>query len=116
MDTFRKSELYMSKHPFVSKFNLPNMAGKSGTPQRDYIEYVITKEGKRKKKTTTFYDGWFVFSAQSENGKPPVVVCVRIEHNKNIGSVKSGKARDLAKSIVEPQLNALGYFSTQTNL
>lgn len=102
---------YMSQHPFINKFhfNLPNMAGKSGTPQRDFI-YEINKNGKRIKIKKSFFDGWFVFFAHSSKLNTPLVICVRVEHNKKIGSVDSGKAGKLAKNIVEQQLTSLGYF------
>ena len=105
-------ESYMRQHPNIAKFNfnLPNMAAKTGTAE--IYKEIISKDEK-----IGIYDGWFVFFAQSNNGKPPVAVCVRVEHNKTlVGKAKttsSAQASKLAKEIVEPQLAK--YFTTQTN-
>ena len=97
---------YMAQHPFISKkgFKLTNMAGKSGTPERNYYKSSRGKNGKEINDLIKTYDGWFVFYADSPKLNSPVVVCIRIEHDKKNGEVGSGKAGDLAKFIIEPLL------------
>ena len=73
------------------------VGGKTGTAERERV----TVSG-----TTKHNDGWYMFFIESQNGKHPLAVCVRMERR-----VGSGAAVRLTKDVILESLKENRYIN-----